>query len=54
MVFFNIETLNSGTNHPPLQTSFKNFDVAIATLKNLLKMAFLKERLNETDMEKIG
>ena len=30
------------------------FDVAIATFKNLLKMAVLKERLNKTYMEKVG
>ena len=53
MVSFNIETLNSGTNLP-LQTSFIKFDVAIATFKNLLKMAVLKERLNKKDMEKVG
>ena len=53
MVSFNIEALNSGAN-PPLQTSFIKFDVAIATLKNLLQMAILKERLNNTDMEKVG
>ena len=53
MVSFNIETLNSDAN-PPLQTSFIKFDVAIATFKNLLKMAVLKERLNKTDMEKVG
>ena len=53
MVSFNIETLKSGTNLP-LQTSFIKFDVAIATLKNLLKMAVLKERLNKKDMEKVG
>ena len=29
------------------------FDLAIATFKNLLKMAVLKERLNKTDMEKV-
>ena len=29
-------------------------DVAIATLKDLLKMAELKESLNKTDMEKVG
>ena len=53
MVSFNIETLNSGTN-PPLQNSFKKPGVAIATFKNLLKMAVLQERLNKTDMEKVG
>ena len=53
MVPFNIETLNSGAN-PPLQTSFIKFDVAIATFKNLLKMAVLKERLNKMDMKKAG
>ena len=53
MVSFNIETLNSGAN-PPLLTSFTKFDVAITTFENLLKMAVLKERLNKTDMEKVG
>ena len=52
MVSFNIETLKSGAN-PPLQTSSIKFDVAIATLNDLLKMAELKERLNKTDMEKV-
>ena len=33
---------------------FIKFDVAIATLENLLKMAVLKKRLNKTDMEKVG
>ena len=53
MVSFNIETLNSGAN-PPLLTSFIKFDVAIATFKNLLQMTVLKERLNKTDMVKVG
>ena len=53
MVSFNIETLNSGAN-PPLDNSFIKFDVAIATLENLLKMAVLNKRLNKTDMEKVG
>ena len=53
MVSFNIETLNSGAN-PPLKNSFIKFDVAIATLENLLKMAVLNNRLNKTDMEKAG
>ena len=52
MVSFNIETLNSGA-YPPLYNSFIKFDVAKATYKNLLKMAVLKEGLNETDMEKV-
>ena len=30
------------------------FDVAIATLNDLLRMAELKESLNKTDMEKVG
>ena len=38
MVSFNNETLNSGTN-PPLQISLIKFDVAIATFKNLPKVA---------------
>ena len=33
---------------------FIKFDVVIATLENLLKMAVLKKRLNKTDMEKVG
>ena len=53
MVSFNIETLNSVAN-PPLKNSFIKFDVAIATLENLLKMAVLNNRLNKTDMEKAG
>ena len=53
MVSFNIETLNSGAN-PRLWTLFIKFDVAIVTFKNLLKMAVLNERLNETDMEKVS
>ena len=53
MVSFNIETLNTGAN-PTLQTSFIKSDVAIAKFKNLLKTAVLKERLNKTDMEKVG
>ena len=52
MVSFNTETLNSGANLP-LQTSFIKFDVAIATFKNLPKMALLREHLNKTDMEKV-
>ena len=38
-------------NHIPDQSYF---DVAITSFKNLLKTAVLKERLNKTDMEKIG
>ena len=53
MVSFNIETLNSGANLSLLNLFIK-FDVAIATFKNLLTMAVLKERLNKTDMEKVG
>ena len=30
------------------------FDVAIATFKNLLKMAVLKGHLNKVDKEKVG
>ena len=37
-----------------LYTLFIKFDVAIATFKNLLNMAVLEERLNKTDIEKIG
>ena len=47
------ETLNSGKN-PPLETSFINFDVVIATFKILLKMEVLEVRLNKTDVEKLG
>ena len=53
MVSINIETLRSGLNLP-LQNSFIKFDVAIATFKNLLKMAVLQECLNKTDVEKVG
>ena len=53
MISFKIETLNSGENLP-LQTSFLKFDVDIATFKNLLNMAILEERLNKTDIEKVG
>ena len=47
MISFNIETLNSGAN-PPLQNLFIKFDVGIATLENLLKMAVLHKHLNKT------
>ena len=53
MISFNIETLNSGEN-PPLKTWFVRFDVAIATFENLLNMTVLEERLNKTDIEKVG
>ena len=53
MVYFNIETLNCSAN-PPSLNSFKKFCAAIATFKNLLKMTVLGERLNKTDMEKVG
>ena len=53
MISFNIETLNSSENLP-LYTSFIKFDVAITTFKNLLKMVVLEERLNKTDIEKVG
>ena len=53
MISLNIEAQNSGEN-PPLQNSFIKFDVAIATLENLLKMAVLNKRLNKMDMEKVG
>ena len=53
MVSFNIETLNSGANSP-LQSSFIKFDVAIATLDNMLKKTVLNKRVNKTDMEKVG
>ena len=58
MISFNNETLNSAEN-TPLQTAVMNFDVAIATFKNLLNMAVLEECLhkeeclNKTDMEKV-
>ena len=48
-----LAALNSGAI-PPLQNSFRKFDVTIATLGNLPKMAVLNERLNKTDMEKVG
>ena len=47
MAFFNTEILNSDAN-TQFQNSFIKFDVAIATFKNLLKTAVLKERLNKT------
>ena len=53
MVFIDIETFNSGSNLP-LYSSFIKFDVAITTFKNLLMIAVLKERLNKTEVEKIG
>ena len=53
MISFNIETPNSGEN-PLLQTSFIKFDVAITTFKYLLNKAVLEERLNKTDIEKVG
>ena len=53
MVSFNIETLNSGAN-PLLQNSSIKFDVAIDTLENLLRMTVLNNRLNKTDMGKVG
>ena len=53
MVYFNIETLNCSTN-PPSLNSFKKICAAMATFKNLLKMTVLGERLNKTDMEKVG
>ena len=52
MISFNIEALNSGEN-TPLSNLFIKFDVAIATLENLLKMAVLNKRLNKMDMEKV-
>ena len=53
MISFNIEMLNTGKN-PPSQILFIKFDVAIASFKNLLNMAVLEERLNKTDIEKVG
>ena len=53
MFSFNIETLNSGANSQ-LKNLFIKFDVAIATFKNLLKIAVLKENLNKTGKEKAG
>ena len=53
VISFNIETLNSGKNSS-LQTSFVRFDVPIATFKNLLNMAVSEERLNKTDIGKVG
>ena len=48
IVSFNIEKLNSGAN-PPLQALFINVEAAIATFKNLMKMAVLKRRLNRLE-----
>ena len=53
MFSFNTEALNSDAN-PPLQNSFIKFDVAIAPFNNLLKMVVLEERLNKTDIKKVG
>ena len=53
MICFNIETITSGQNSP-LQTPLIKFDIAIATFKNLLNMAVLEERLNKTNVEKVG
>ena len=53
MISFNTETLNFGVN-PLLQTWLIKSDIAIANFKNLLNMAFLEERLNKTDIEKVG
>ena len=47
--FFNNETLHFGTN-PLLKPSFIKSDVAIATFKNQLKMAVLKEHLEKMNM----
>ena len=50
LISCDVETLNSGANLP----SLIKFDIALATSKNLLKIAVLKERLEETEMKKIG
>ena len=47
MVSFNNGTLISGANSP-LKNFFKEFDVAIGTLENLLKMAVLNKRLDSS------
>ena len=54
-IHINIKTISSGAN-PPLQNLLIKFDVAIATLESLLKMAVPNpnNRLNKTDMEKAG
>ena len=38
----------------PLQTSITKFDVALGTFKNMRKMSVLKERLEKTNMKKVG
>ena len=48
-----IKTVNVCAN-PQLSTSLIKVDVAIATFNNLLKITFLKERLNKMDIEKLG
>ena len=53
IVSFNIEIVIPRANLP-LQNSFLKFDVALATLEDLLKMTVLNKRLNKTDMEKVG
>ena len=40
--------------HLLLYDTFIKFNFATATFKNLLNVAVLKERLNKTDMKKIG
>ena len=53
MVSPKIETLNSGANLPLLALLIK-LDVGIATFKNLLKMAVIKEPLKNAEMENLG
>ena len=53
VISFNTETLNSGEKSAIID-SFLKFDIVIATFKNLLNMAVLEQRLNKTDIEKVG
>ena len=53
MVSSNIETLNFGANLPLLASLIK-LDVGIATFKNLLKMAVIKEPLKNAEMENLS
>ena len=53
MISFDIETPNSGEKFSIIDIVHK-FDVAITTFKYLLNKAVLEERLNKTDIEKVG
>ena len=46
MISFNTETLYAGEN--------PRIHVAIATFKNLLNIVVLEDRVNKTDIEKVG